>query len=435
MNRFFKITVSLICCLSLIVFVSPLRVHALFSEGVMVGVGVIAAISAILIGLGVMPKPGYQAEWDGLVSSIASNLPSNYFDSNGDLFAYRYTAADPLISSFFFNRDLILDVWSGAIANQALFLPDATPVSVSNNFYIDPLGTSYEFSSSSPIKIICTYSVSGMTHRWMKFAVSDQRFTCSHHGSSFASELYAGLYMLHICTYDANKDLDGFPFDAPTFYSDTGYVVSSWAGVWDSAAAAFGQSCGSTVADEYDQGEYLGTDTVELPIISIDWDELQKQLPDPNPNDPSDEDPLIPWVPVGLPGIDGLLDDLWDKLLGLMQQDVWSGDTETGDPGSDPGTDPSPDAPSVEDPGSYAVDLKEFFPFCIPWDLYEFLNILAAEPRAPEFDWIIYYDSEEYKVHIDLSAWDSVASLFRTLELLGFIVGLAYVTRQKYIRG
>jgi len=87
--------------------------------------------------------------------------------------------------------------------------------------------------------------------------------------------------------------------------------------------------------------------------------------------------------------------------------------------------------------GDYTLDLREFFPFCIPFDLYEFLRLLAAEPRAPVFNWTIAVPQlgVNFPVNIDLSSWDEVAELFRKLELMAFIFGLAMVTRQKILRG
>jgi len=86
---------------------------------------------------------------------------------------------------------------------------------------------------------------------------------------------------------------------------------------------------------------------------------------------------------------------------------------------------------------SYAIDLTSFFPFCIPFDLYDFLSLLLAEPEAPhfEFDIDFPYMNEPWHLVIDLSPWDGVAQLLRRLELLLFIVGLGMVTREKFLRG
>ena len=63
------------------------------------------------------------------------------------------------------------------------------------------------------------------------------------------------------------------------------------------------------------------------------------------------------------------------------------------------------------------------------------LQTLNAEPVAPNYH--VHYEGP-YNIVIDftvdLSPWDSVASILRTVELLAFCVGLAYVTRSMFIR-
>lgn len=83
--------------------------------------------------------------------------------------------------------------------------------------------------------------------------------------------------------------------------------------------------------------------------------------------------------------------------------------------------------------------LETLFPFCLPFDLIDFLNILSAPPEAPHFQIPIRYPTgsgwAEYVVDVDLSAFDSVAMILRNMELLAFIVGLILLTRDKMIRG
>lgn len=106
---------------------------------------------------------------------------------------------------------------------------------------------------------------------------------------------------------------------------------------------------------------------------------------------------------------------------------------------SEPVVDPSePSEPEDVGPiGDYALDLTEFFPFCIPYDIKEFLSLLSAAPEAPVFEWDIVVKSWDWGFHVtvDLSPWNDVAALFRKLELLAFIVGLGFVTREKFLRG
>ena len=88
------------------------------------------------------------------------------------------------------------------------------------------------------------------------------------------------------------------------------------------------------------------------------------------------------------------------------------------------------------DPEVYQVDLKDFFPFCIPFDLFDIVTAFAAEPEAPVFEWPISVPrwGLEYTLKVDLQEWEDIASLFRTLELTIFCVGLAIVTREKFLR-
>lgn len=83
------------------------------------------------------------------------------------------------------------------------------------------------------------------------------------------------------------------------------------------------------------------------------------------------------------------------------------------------------------------VTWTDFFPFCIPGDIWELVTVLDAEPEAPHFvfDVDFPYMDEPWHIDIDFSAWDPVALVLRRLELLLFVVGLAMATRNYYIRG
>ena len=90
------------------------------------------------------------------------------------------------------------------------------------------------------------------------------------------------------------------------------------------------------------------------------------------------------------------------------------------------------------EPGQLEFDFKLLFPFCIPFDLIDALEVLDAEPVAPAIDIPIPYMSEKgmekHVIKIDLSEYDSVALLLRRMEILLFIVGLILITRN-LIRG
>lgn len=91
----------------------------------------------------------------------------------------------------------------------------------------------------------------------------------------------------------------------------------------------------------------------------------------------------------------------------------------------------SQEATDYQTPG-----LKDVFPFCLPFDVYNFLNCLAADPVAPAFNWRFYIPRLcDEEITVDLSPFDTVAQIVRTMELLAFCIGLAYVTRERFIRG
>ena len=90
------------------------------------------------------------------------------------------------------------------------------------------------------------------------------------------------------------------------------------------------------------------------------------------------------------------------------------------------------------EPGQLEFDFKLLFPFCVPFDLIDALEVLDAEPVAPAIDVPIPYITEKgmktHVIKIDLSEYDSIALLLRRMELLLFIVGLILLTRN-IIRG
>jgi len=97
-----------------------------------------------------------------------------------------------------------------------------------------------------------------------------------------------------------------------------------------------------------------------------------------------------------------------------------------------------PDNPSTSIPEGiepYTLDLRTFFPFCIPFDIVKFVDTLCAEPEAPCFTWgIATPDGGTEEMEVDLAVFDPVAEILRGMELLLFIIGLAFLTRA-LIRG
>lgn len=80
---------------------------------------------------------------------------------------------------------------------------------------------------------------------------------------------------------------------------------------------------------------------------------------------------------------------------------------------------------------SYSLDLTSFFPFCLPWDIHRGLSLLVADPVAPSINWTVPLPGGgTYTLALDLSDYDAVAQVARTMELLAFVVALAVATKK-----
>lgn len=149
------------------------------------------------------------------------------------------------------------------------------------------------------------------------------------------------------------------------------------------------------VATQINANNYEG-DTV----INNEGDIINNPTPTPEPTDPNDVITNIPENPTSPNGDGG-----WDI-----------------------------DLPDIDIPSLPIGDLKQKFPFSIPWDLVAFYAMMDAPPEAPRFNgtldlWVVDWDFD-----IDLSPFDSAAELCRKLQFGLFIVGLIVATRD-LIRG
>lgn len=89
--------------------------------------------------------------------------------------------------------------------------------------------------------------------------------------------------------------------------------------------------------------------------------------------------------------------------------------------------------PNPEDGKPWVTNgLLDKFPFCIPKDLMNMAkNFNSGTRQAPEIEWRFNPPNTpiDYTFHLDLSDFEAVAVLLRTLELALFVVGLAFATR------
>ena len=88
----------------------------------------------------------------------------------------------------------------------------------------------------------------------------------------------------------------------------------------------------------------------------------------------------------------------------------------------------------------YKLPLFEYFPFCLPWDIYQVLAAFSADPVAPVFDVPVgkilsgvrsvdasKATSVSAKIDFGDDNWSKVFEIIRILECAGIIVGLCLV--------
>lgn len=88
----------------------------------------------------------------------------------------------------------------------------------------------------------------------------------------------------------------------------------------------------------------------------------------------------------------------------------------------------------------YKLPLFQYFPFCLPWDIYQVLAAFSADPVAPVFDVpvgkilsgvhsadVSKAASVSAKINFGDDNWSKVFEIIRILECAGIIVGLCLV--------
>ena len=113
----------------------------------------------------------------------------------------------------------------------------------------------------------------------------------------------------------------------------------------------------------------------------------------------------------------------------------------TGSPTGTP-TDPTPE----EEASPYKADLREIFPFCIPFDLIHLFKVFDAEPEAPVFKFPLDLELDNpwtdekvvdyhHEFEFDFSDYEDLIKLLRIIQIVAFITGLMMITRQQMIKG
>lgn len=79
----------------------------------------------------------------------------------------------------------------------------------------------------------------------------------------------------------------------------------------------------------------------------------------------------------------------------------------------------------------FSIDLRDYFPFCVPFDIYDMLHLLSGSREAPKITWqFVIPRIGTYDLEIDFSPFDGVAQVLRTVELLAFAIALGFATKK-----
>lgn len=422
-SRFFRFLICLLLVLAFLVNSSPIRARAVAAETFMVTLE--AFISACLIGLGLSPQVGNYSSFNQIVSDCKEYFQTATVDgleivSSGSQLMLALTY--PGHGSYYVRKNFLDSIKNWLFASNTIVEP--YPYSESG-ILISPIKGNGSIAYTSATPIYCYYfkGTNRYGNRWyysLVISSSNLFFDGSDLGCNYSSST--------ISTNDSSSISD-LPF------FDVGKEDPSWVtnfcSNWSSSSLTYSYPDGISVSDVVPQ---VGED---IEITYIDWKELEKQLNEVGSDGEGDdsEDPTnpmihIPYWPIWSPQFsdpDATLDD-------VLQSDVWTkGASSTWDPshtGTSTGSDTSGSWVPSSDMGHFTLDLKEYFPFCIPFDLYDFFTCLNASPVAPVIEWVIPMPGGgTYPMEIDLSVFDSVAQLLRRLQLLLFCVGLAFKTR------
>lgn len=90
---------------------------------------------------------------------------------------------------------------------------------------------------------------------------------------------------------------------------------------------------------------------------------------------------------------------------------------------------PDIDIPNLPSLNFSLGDLRNKFPFSLPFDIITVLNVLDGEPQAPHIEATVPIGKwYTWEMDFDFSEFDNYARIFRAFEFIGFCIGLAIFT-------
>jgi len=448
-RRIFRALVCflVICCI--LINCSPIRAKAVVTEALVVtGAGVFATMFAIAMGLvavdltvqlinGIgdsMTQHLYQwgssAEKLDEVESFLTLLPPQ-FDNDSDDDGGDDGSEDPSANTFVIPTDILdgLIDWAKGLINGEGVEVDGEAAPEGYAYYNGVLISDFTLHSSYP---------SGCSYHCIVRSNSTGRYYV--YCSSSPASYFLDDNEIHFANNYFNSS--SWQTDPPITW---GFFKEHSAGgslfvtpVWSNHDLYCDDGTLCMAASE---PVYVGTETVTIPNYVGD---IPQQVKDGT----FDEEAFVlPYINYALPfqgqldavsALNNLSTQLMDQTLTYDQymEQIQTEPSTTPDPDPGTGDNGSGTTPSgpVPDMLPYALDLTDFFPFCIPFDIYDFFSALIAEPEAPKLHWEFQdLSGHTYSLDVDLSPWNGLAATFRSMQLLLFIVGLAVASR-KFIK-
>lgn len=452
-SRFFRFLVCFVLVCAILINCSPIRAKAfvglsssaLIALTYLMAAGVVIVPTSIAVAnsigkslddrIEVSGSPELWEAWKNLSEKYDNNVPE--WDPNDFHNDLKSLLAKGLLTSI-----------SGMVVSAVIDGVVNGKVEEEDYSVIDGQTVEYEFfnsivtvSSDLPVSLVgfrAEFPVENARNSWTQyvFAFSDERYvlTCTIDGKHSNVHTYldsnSGVYYSRISVVSGQ---DGpYKMEGPFPVID---LVSTTDKFYDDCIA-------------YGSALYLNDGKIDISVVPEIY---VGDIPDQIQNGDKDEENL------NLPPIDPtrLFDSpntAYEQLLDIAQQlrdgtmtyqDYLNMVEVKDDPGTDPSepSDPEETKPEEdeedeedEDLDKFSLDLRDYFPFCIPFDLIRFFEILVAPPQAPVFEWVVTdLSGKKYKVVVDCSCWDPLAEYFRDFQLFLFIVGLGFVT-SKFIK-
>lgn len=463
-NRLFRCLVCLLLVCCILINCSPIRAEAAVAETTLYALGLAAILLLGTCGVVFNPTSTAQVEaigqsWsDHMYSAATTDEEIEIVDVTLGIVFEEMTSPpeDPRLSS---------GLWSAFFMGKALewverFLRGNSISTTAPNNYgyqwfdsgsLIPVGTQVfgapfdgsvlTWSFSSPCNVYRWYGDDGIYSIGV-VALAQHSFTCSRYvdglnaGSSISNSIVIDgksyFYFVDRTTSYSYSIIE--PFLPGCQYVDCGRNVSSWDSIISSllGGAAVSVPIHSTIFPDIITGGIKsalddGHDIQDITLPDIEYGNIITEGQTLEEALTQTQSQLI----------NGTM--TWEQYVDLLTNGNGinitinnGGGTSNQYPIENGGVSSTPLMPEQLTP--YVVDLRDFFPFCIPFDLYDFFSLLAAEPEAPVFHWEIQdLAGNVYPIDIDLSSWDTFALVFRKMQLLVFVIGLAMASR-KFIK-